>query len=431
MSHVYIVGAGLSGLSCAVALAEKGVRATVLEASAQAGGRCRSYHDAQLDMMLDNGNHFILTGNGAAHGYLRAIGSAERMVGPEHADLDFIDFRDGSRWTIRPNDGPVPWWLLSPDRRVAGTRLAEYLALAPLIAARDGRRIDEVIACKGPLWERLIEPFLLGALNTDPRGGSAALAGEVLRQSLARGGLAYRVRIAHPTLAAAFVDPALQHLAAAGSEVRFSAPVKSLIFEGDRFSAIETQDGRVALDPDDIVVVATPPGMATALVPGLTAPDAFNPIVNAHFKTTPPAGASLMLGVIGGTAEWIFAFPDRLSVTVSGANHLVDQDRDSLAQTFWNDIARVYDLPPTPPPCRIVKERRATFAATPDQNARRPGAATRWPNLILAGDWTETKLPATIEGSVRSGHTAARLALQQLQPSRKRSPHRARALVSG
>jgi hypothetical protein len=191
--------------------------------------------------------------------------------------------------------------------------------------------------------------------------------------------------------------------------------VKSLMFEGDHLTGIEMQEGRVTLDPDDAVVVAVPPWMATSLVPGLIAPDVFNPIVNAHFKVTPPAGASPMLGVIGGTAEWIFAFPDRLSVTVSAANHLVDQDRDTLTQAFWTDIARVYDLPPTPPLCRIVKERRATFAATPEQNARRPGASTRWPNLILAGDWTDTKLPATIEGSVRSGHTAAALALQRLQ----------------
>lgn len=407
MSQVYIVGAGLSGLSCAVALAARGVRATVLEASARAGGRCRSYHDAQLDMVLDNGNHFILSGNVAAFDYLRAIGSVDRMAGPEHADLDFVDLRDGARWTIRPNDGPVPWWLLSSDRRVAGTTLGEYLALAPLVAARGARRIDEVIRCEGPLWDRLIEPFLLGALNTDPRGGSAALAGEVLRQSLARGGSAYRVRIAHPNLSTAFIDPALARLAADGAQVRFNSPVKSLVFEGADVVAIDTQDGRIGLGSTDVVIVAVPPWIATNLVPDLIAPDVFNPIVNAHFKITPPFGASPMLGVIGGTAEWIFAFPDRFSVTVSGAGHLVDRDRGALARSFWSDIARVYGLPSALPPFRIVKERRATFAATPEQNSRRPGAATRWRNLILAGDWTDTGLPATIEGAICSGNAAA------------------------
>ncbi len=416
MKRAYIVGAGLAGLSCAVALAAKGVRATVLEAAAQAGGRCRSYHDPQLDMVLDNGNHFILSGNHAAFGYLRAIGSADRMVGPAHAELDFMDFREGAlgdaRWRIRPNDGPIPWWLMSAKRRVAGTRLAEYLALSPLALAKDGRRIDEVIRCEGPLWKRLIEPFLLGALNTDPRGGSAALAGAVLRESLARGGRAYATRIAHPTLAAAFVDPALDYLAAQRSEVRFSQPVQAIVFDGVRATGLETADGPISLDPEDRVVVATPPWVTPTLVPGTSAPDAFNPIVNAHFKIAPPTGLSPMLGVIGGTAEWIFAFPDRISVTVSGAAALVDRDRDDLAAAFWGDIVRVHGLAPETPPFRIVKERRATFAATPEQDAKRPGAATRWPNLILAGDWTRTGLPATIEGSVRSGNTAAELALK-------------------
>ena len=409
MSHVYIVGAGLAGLSCAVALAERGVRATVLEASAQAGGRCRSYHDPVLDMVLDNGNHFVLSGNSATFEYLRTIGSADRMAGPEHAHLDFVDLRDGARWTIRPNDGPIPWWLLSPGRRVAGTKLSEYLALAPLVAARDERRIDEVIACKGPLWERLIEPFLLGALNTEPHGGSAALAGSVLRQSLARGGRAYRVRIAQPTLAAAFVDPALDFLSFKHSEVSFNQSVKALIFNGDLVTALQTQDATIPLAAGDGVVMATPPWIAPTLVPGLIAPDAFNAIVNAHFKISPPSAASLMLGVIGGTAEWIFAFADRMSVTVSGAQHLVDMDRDTLAETLWNDIAKVYGLDATPPPSRIVKERRATFAANPEQNAKRPHPVTSWRNLMIAGDWTDTGLPATIEGSIRSGATAAKL----------------------
>jgi hypothetical protein len=139
----------------------------------------------------------------------------------------------------------------------------------------------------------------------------------------------------------------------------------------------------------------------------LTAPDTFNAIVNGHFRFTPPKGLAPIVGVIGGTAQWIFAFPDRLSVTVSGADDLADQNREDLARRFWADIATVHGLPAELPPWRIVKERRATFAATPAQNAKRPGAATRWRNLALAGDWTATGLPATIEGAIRSGRTAA------------------------
>jgi uncharacterized protein with NAD-binding domain and iron-sulfur cluster len=112
--------------------------------------------------------------------------------------------------------------------------------------------------------------------------------------------------------------------------------------------------------------------------------------------------------------EWIFAFPERISVTVSGADRLVDMDREALARLLWKDVAIVHGLSQDLPPWQVVKEKRATFAATPEQDALRPPANTRWSNLILAGDWTATGLPATIEGAVRSGGHAADLALARL-----------------
>ena len=118
-----------------------------------------------------------------------------------------------------------------------------------------------------------------------------------------------------------------------------------------------------------------------------------------------------MLGLFGGTAEWVFAFADRLSVTVSAADRLVDTDRETLARAFWGDICAALRIEAPMPAWQIVKEKRATFAATPAQDAKRPGAATQWRNLFLAGDWTATGLPATIEGAIRSGETAARLAI--------------------
>jgi squalene-associated FAD-dependent desaturase len=410
-----IIGAGLAGLSAGVRLAAAGVPVRILEASAQAGGRCRSYHDPVLEMTLDNGNHLVLSGNRDVAAYLAMIGAADRLRGPRDASLDFCDVREGRRWTIRPNDGPAPWWLLDPARRVPGTKARDYLALARLMAAPRGAAIGEVLPCRGALWDRLLDPFLLAALNTPAKEGSAALAGAVIAQSLARGGKAYQARIAWPHLASAFVDPALAFLETRGGRLRLGTPVRALDFAGGRLDRLVLGDGAVRVERDDVVILAAPPWIAAALVPDLVAPDRFHAIVNGHFKIAPPPGAPAIVGVIGGVAEWIFAFDDRISVTVSAADALADKDRDALIAALWADIRAVHPgLPDVAPPARIVKERRATFAATPSQNARRPGAVTAWPNLILAGDWTDTGLPATIEGALRSGRTAAAHALKLL-----------------
>ena len=152
-----------------------------------------------------------------------------------------------------------------------------------------------------------------------------------------------------------------------------------------------------------------PPIVAADLIPALTVPTRFRAIVNAHFRIQPPAGLAPVIGIVDGTIEWLFAFSDRLSVTISAADRLLDSPRETLAAKIWQEVAAVSGLPKELPPWQIVRERRATFAATPDENAKRPAAGTAWRNLFLAGDWTSTGLPATIEGAIRSGNRAADL----------------------
>jgi squalene-associated FAD-dependent desaturase len=412
---VHIVGAGLAGLSAAVRLAACGVSVRVHEGAAQAGGRCRSYHDPQLGMTIDNGNHLLLSGNHAAQRYLRTIGALGHLPAPKQTAIAFVDLRDGSSWTLRPNDGPVPWWILDSRRRALDVCASDHLRLLGLIQPARNSRIDQVFRCEGALYERLIGPILVAALNTPTPGASAALAGAVIRRTLARGGEACRPLLARSTLAAAFVDPALAYLAARGGDVRFGARVSGLQFTGGRVSELIIDERVWALGARDMVILAAPAWVAKTLVPGLEAPTAYHSIVNAHFRITPSPHAPRILGVIGATAEWIFAFDDRISITVSAADRLVDLDREFLARILWMDVVRAYGVPIDMPRWQIVKERRATFAATPEQDALRPGARTQWPNLFLAGDWTDTGLPATIEGAVQSGATAARLAQQRLR----------------
>ncbi|MGZ9115731.1 MAG: hydroxysqualene dehydroxylase HpnE [Methylocystis sp.] len=407
---VHVVGAGLAGLACALRLADAGRRVALYEAARMAGGRCRSYFDASLGLTIDNGNHLLLSGNTAARDYAQRIGASDALVGPSECAFDFLDARTAERWTLRPNASRIPWWVFVADRRVPGTGPLDYLDAGKLLFAKDGATIGETMRCHGPLWEKLWRPVLLSALNTEPEEASATLAGAVLRETLAAGGDACRPMVAKGGLGDAFIEPALRALRAKGVEPRFGARLRDIALEGSRVAALRFGDAEVTLEKGDAVVLATPPWIAQELLPGLVAPDDFRAILNAHFKIAPPPGQPLLLGMIGTLTEWLFAFDDRLSVTISGADRLIDESRESLAEKIWAEVSAATGLPAAPPPWQIVKEKRATFAATPAQEKRRPDAKTRWDNLWLAGDWTHTGLPATIEGSIRSGDRAAELA---------------------
>ena len=404
------MGAGLAGLAAAVALTQRGRRVVVHEGARQAGGRCRSYYDATLGMTIDNGNHLLLSGNVEARAFLRTLGSEDQLVGPETAEFPFVDLADGARWTLRPNAGRLPWWIFSAGRRVPGTRALDYFALGKLLRANKSATIGETMPCEGALYRKLWQPLLLAALNTDPPESSAALAGAIIRETLAKGGSACRPLVAAKGLAAAFVDPALAWLAAQGAEVRLDHPLRGLDLGEGTATALDFGDEKVALAPEDRVILAVPPPAAAGFLPGLDAPKSFRSIVNAHFKLPPPAGLPPILGLVGGTVEWIFAFEDRISITISGADRLLDLPREELVQTLWSDVRRATGLEEALPAWQIIREKRATFAATPAEDARRPGPRTRYANLLLAGDWTATGLPATIEGSIRSGNRAAALA---------------------
>ncbi len=403
---VHIIGAGLAGLAAAVKLARTPAKIVVHEATAYPGGRCRSFFDRTIGMTIDNGNHLVLSGNHAVQEFASAVGSANALVGPATADFPFVDLASGERWTLRINDG-LPWWIFDKARRVPGTTAFDYLKVVRLLRVADGAAVGDVLDCSGTLYDRLLGPVLLAALNIDPREGAATLASAVMRETLALGGRACRPLIARDGLSHAFVEPALKHLKERGAEVRLEHELRAIKFVDGRASQLDFGADQVDLAADEAVIVAVPTQAAAALVPGLSTPQGYRAIANAHFKIDVPAHVLPMQGLVNATTEWIFAFEGRLSVTISNADRLLDVPRAELAQTIWAEVAKATGIAADLPPWQIVRERRATFAATPAENAKRPGARTPWENLFLAGDWTATGLPATREGAARSGHRAA------------------------
>ncbi|AFL55027.1 MULTISPECIES: hydroxysqualene dehydroxylase HpnE [Sinorhizobium/Ensifer group] len=409
--NVHIIGAGISGLSAAVQLSNAGLPVHVYEATQQAGGRCRSFFDSATNLTIDNGNHLVLSGNQYVRNYARAIGTESGLVGPTSAKFPFVDISTVQRWQVDLGGGRLPTWVFDKARRVPDTRLWDYLKLAPILWAGADELVGNTIPCNGTLYRRLVRPLLLAALNCDPPEGSAGLAGAIVRETLLAGGEACRPLVARDGLSAVLVEPAVKLLERRGATVRLSHKLRKLAKSGEIISELDFGDDKIAVGPDDAVILAVPPRAAATLLPGLKTPTEFRAVVNAHFRFDPPAGADPILGVVGGLVEWLFAYPQRFSVTISNGDRLLDIPREELVRAIWRDVCEAGGISGELPPWQIVCERRATFEATPEQNALRPGPVTGCKNLFLAGDWTATGLPATIEGSVRSGNRAADLAL--------------------
>lgn len=409
---VHVIGAGLAGLAAAVQLQRRGARVVLYDAAPHAGGRCRSYFDSKLNATIDNGNHLVLSGYHATLKYARVIGALDELVGPTLPEYPFLDLGTGARWTLKFSNSRMPGWIFDSGARVPGTQWTDYLALAPLFMAKPGRTVAESMRARGRLWDDLVRPFVRALLNADPADGAALLAGNVLRETLAAGGQACRPLVARNGLSHAFVEPALRLLQYGGAEIRLGAALRAIGFAGTdshvRVDALNFDGGAVAVAPGDGVVLAVSPDAARQLVPGLSAPDQFRAILSAHFAVDPPHGFEPLTGLLRGTGEWLSAFDGRLSITVNDAQRLLGTPREELAATLWQEAAKAAKLPVTPMPAwQIVAEKHATFAAVPSQENLRPGTRTRWPNLMLAGDWTATGLPATIESAIRSGHKAA------------------------
>lgn len=387
---LHVVGAGLAGLATAIAGARAGWRVALYEAAPHAGGRCRSFRCDRLERVIDNGPHLMLGVNRNALSFAAAIGGHEALL-PDEAAFPFLDLTTGRHWVVSPEN-----WPAGPLETLAAG--LPWLPGGETVAARLG-----TTRSFADLWE----PLCVAALNTPARESSARLFAGLIRALLWGGREGMRPWLAPSGLSAVFAAPALATLAAHGAELHFG---RRLMGIGP--ASLEFDDGIVRMEPGDRAVLALPPWVLEDMLGMAKLPT--RAIVNAHFRINPSQGlpdATPFLGVTGGLAQWLSLRDDVLSVTVSAADRLAELPADEIAALLWQDVAAALGWHSAGPPYRVIKERRATLAHTPEVMRNRPGSATKVDWLFLAGDWLAGRWPCTIEAAVSSGLRAARLAV--------------------
>ena len=420
--RVAVVGAGWAGLAAAATLAERGLTVTVFEASRSLGGRARRVTLDGVD--LDNGQHILIGAYGETLRLMRLVGAdPERLL----VRLP-LELRYASGFRLRAPPLPAPFHLLAGLVLASGLTAAERLAAARFVAGLRRRRFaldaDESVARllarhgqTGALRDRLWVPLCVSALNTPPERASARVFANVLRDTLGGGRAASDLLLPRSDLGALFPAPAAAFVAARRGEIRLGAAVRGIARDGAGF--------RLDADPAPFthVVLASPSQLAPALLGGLPelgklaatiAAIEHEPIYTCYLQY--PDGVSLpfpMLGFGGGLAQWAF---DRgtlsghrglLAVVLSAGGEHEALTHAELAAAIHVELAAGLPGLPAARWHRVIAERRATFSCRP--GLVRPGNATAVPGLVLAGDYTTSDYPATLEAAIRSGVAAADL----------------------
>jgi len=420
--RVAVVGAGWAGLAAAATLAERGLPVTVFEASRSLGGRARRVTLDGVD--LDNGQHILIGAYGETLRLMRLVGAdPERLL----ARLP-LELRYASGFRLRAPRLPAPLHLLAGLLRASGLTAAERFAAARFVAGlrRGGFALaaDDSVGQllvrhgqTGALRDRLWVPLCVSALNTPPERASARVFVNVLRDPLGGDRAGSDLLLPKSDLGALFPAPAAAFVAARGGEVRLGASVRSV-----------TRDGaglRLDADPGTFshIVLACPPQVAPAVLDALPelrslaatiAAIEHEPIYTCYLQY--PESVSLpfpMLGFSGGLAQWAFdrgalsGHPGLIAAVLSASGEHEALTHAELASAIHAELRAAFPGLPAPRWHRVIAERRATFSCRP--GLVRPRNATPVPGLVLAGDYTASDHPATLEAAIRSGVAAANL----------------------
>ena len=441
---VIVVGGGFAGLSAAVELARQGQQVLLLEARPALGGRATAFKDPQTGEHVDNGQHVLLGCYHETFAFLKTIGAEGNVRLQTTLDVPFID-RRGRRSRLQCPPLKPPWHLLGGlaewsalglRDRLAAIKLAEPIRIAQrqlrgdhaMMAASPGETVQGWLMRNDQtprLCEMLWEPLALAALNQSPREAAAPMFACVLAQMF--GGAATDAAIGIPVrpLDEMYANPARTYIEQRGGHVRTNAPAR-IVCDGERVAHVSIRDERLTADR----VIAAVPWFAlpelfvsppTSLAPVLQAAagTAASPIVTVNLWLDQQVLDSPFVGLPGRTMQWVFdkreAFgreASHLSLVSSGALDVFGRSNDELIKLAFDEILEAMPESRRARLTRatVVREKRATFSLAPGQPPR-PATRTGVTGLVLAGDWIDTGLPATIEGAVLSGRRAAEAVL--------------------
>ena len=433
--RVVIIGGGFSGLAAGVELSERGITVTLLERRNHLGGRAYSFTDAKTGDTVDNGQHLFMGCYTNTIDFLTRIGCLNKLKFQERTQVDFLDAEKGFDRFECPQL-PAPLHVLAGLFRMKGLTLGDKLRVLNLrrilTSKSNGNQALTVTELLKKLHqskrinERFWHPMVVATLNESPDVASSKMLVKVLQEAFGAGREASAMGISSVGLSDLYVDGASHFITEHGSEIRTLATVNRFIVEDEKVVALELKNGeRLGAD---YFISAVPPSALLQMLDEDLRKKHFNyleklkaaPIVSINLWFDKSIIDRKFVGLIGTQVQWLFN-KDKISASSKNSNHLaliisaahdyVDWTKEQLVELALKEL---HQLIPESRHAKllhstIVKEREATISHTIESDTIRPDVRTPIDNLLLAGDWTNTGLPATIESAVLSGYTAAKV----------------------
>jgi squalene-associated FAD-dependent desaturase len=435
---IIIIGGGFAGLAAAVDLAEQGQRVLLLERRSFLGGRAYSFTDKVTGDTIDNGQHLLMGCYHHTLNFLNKIGAAHKLKFQPNPRVDFLSESQGHASFTCPSL-PAPLHLLAGltrlktiDWRDRVNALRVGLALKTMNGKR--ARLADItvrewlneLGQSPNMQSRFWDLMALATLNEAPERASADMFARVLEQAFLRTKQDSTMVISRVGLSDLYVQDAVEFIKARGGEVRMNASVNRIDFANDKVAGVTLTNGEHI--EASAVISAVPYFMLKdMLAPELLA--AHFPAV-AEFKSAPivsinlwydePVTALEFVGLLDSPIEWVFnknaiagdtKQRQHLALVISGAHQAAPQPKEFLIEMATDEMQRFFPKARQQRPAHayVIKEQHATISHTVGITQKRPAQKTPLANFFLAGDWTATGLPATIESAVWSGQECARL----------------------
>jgi len=429
--RVVIVGGGISGLSAGVALSNRGIPVIVIDQKPVMGGRAYSFRDTTTGDIVDNGQHVLIASYSHTLNFLRRIGTLHRLViQPSLSILFHHPQRGFRRFTLPHLPSPFHFlvgiltcslWSFRDRLRLlrAGARLMR--SESTLGENLRGMTITQWLEHSGQneeLQRTFWNPLAIAIMNERPSVASASTFLVSLRKAFLHSRQSAAIALPTTDLSELYVQHAAEFIATHGGEVRCNADVDCVSMQGEKVIGVQLRGGE--LIGGRAVILAVPPHKLAPLLPGHVPFDAaafsWSPIVSVHLWFETDFMSDDFIGIIGRSTQWLFnkrkinresGEGGHVSAVTSAAYELVDKSNEEILSTVLGDIRKVYPHAMEPTHSLVIREKRATYSSNPVVDMNRPGHKTPIGNLFLAGDWTATGFPATIEGAVISGERCA------------------------